>query len=313
MQTLTEQNALCRPFGDALRFVVAQGGLTALEIATEQCEAQMFVHGAHVMRWVPTGQRPVLHVSPKCIYQVGKGLRGGVPICFPWFANRTDDPRPLGTPSPNHGFVRTKPWHVDAVAIDDNNGRAIVQMSTRDDDDTRALWDHAFALRLTASFGSSLTVTLAVENTGNSEFTFEQALHSYFEVGDVTRVRVEGLQAGSYIDKPDNRSVKRWHGAALGFAQEVDAVFVDSKVGVTLVDPVLSRALRIDKSGSRTTVVWNPALVLGQTIPDIGGEAWRNFACVESANALPHAIALPPRAVHQLMQRVTVLPQVAAL
>lgn len=293
---------------DGARFEEGPGGLPVLRVATEQCTAEVFVLGAQVMRWAPTGQRPVLHVSPRCVFKEGKGMRGGVPVCFPWFADRTDDPRPDGVPSPKHGFLRTRPWQVVDLSLEDN-GRVRVTLQARDDDHTRALFDHAFEATAIVSMGATLSVTLEVRNTGGTELPFEEALHTYFEVGDARRTRVLGLDAGPFVDKVDGRARKTWSGDPLTFAGEVDAVFVGHKGAVTIDDPVFERHLRVEKTGSRTTVVWNPGPVLAQTIPDIGPDAWRSFVCVESANALPHAVALPPGATHTLTQRVLVIPQ----
>jgi glucose-6-phosphate 1-epimerase len=290
---------------DGARFVEGPGGLARLDIETPLCRAQVYPYGAQVMQWAPTGHAPVLFASPRCQFQIGKGMRGGVPVCFPWFADRTHDPRPAGAPSPNHGFVRTRAWRVEQL-VREQDGQVRVLLWTRDDDSSRALWDHAFEAMLEISLGSTLSITFEVKNTGDRELLFEEALHSYFEVGDVARTRVVGLEPGRVIDKVDGRREKAWAGASLGFGGEVDLVFVGSRAAVTIEDDTLSRRIVVDKSGSRTTVVWNPGAALAERMADIGVDAWRRFVCVESANAAPHAVPLPPGARHALTQKISV-------
>jgi glucose-6-phosphate 1-epimerase len=293
---------------DGARWESGPGGLSVLVVQTEQCEARIFPHGGHVASWTPAGQRPGLHLSPKSAFDPKKAIRGGIPVCFPWFGNRADDPKPDGKPSPAHGFARTRPWTVDSVELEDN-GRVVIEMVLSDDDHTHALWDARFEARLIASLGQTLQVTLAVENKGAAGFDFEAALHTYLEVGDVERVRVLGLEGTPYIDKVDNFTQKTSGSEPLTFQGETDSVFLGTRSAVTVDDPILRRHLRIEKSGSKSTVVWNPWLVKAQAMPDVGGEAWRSFVCVEAANVRPHHVHVPPGAVHEMTTRVMVVPQ----
>jgi glucose-6-phosphate 1-epimerase len=299
---------------DGARWEAGPGGLPMLMVRTEQCEARLFAHGAHVAAWTPAGQRPGLHLSPKSAFDAKKAIRGGVPVIFPWFGNRADDPfvdgdGPDGRPSPAHGFARTRPWQVERVSLEEN-GRVQVELVLVDDEWTRALWDAPFEATLTATLGQTLQVSLEVKNTGDAAFDLEEALHSYLEVGDVERVRVLGLEGTRYIDKTDGFKEKRTGRDPLVLRGETDSVFLGTKAAVTIDDPVLQRHVRIEKTGSQATVVWNPWLVKAQAMPDVGGEAWKSFLCVEAANVRPAPVPLPPGAVHMMTTRISVIPQV---
>lgn len=296
---------------DGARWEEGPGGLPMLMVRTEQCEARIFAHGAHVASWTPAGQRPALHLSPKSAFAPGKAIRGGIPVIFPWFGNRNDDPKPDGKPSPAHGFARARAWRVASVSLEDN-GRVKVQMTLDDDDDTRALWNHSFEATLTAVLGFTLTVSLEVRNTGSEPFEVEEALHTYLEVGDVARVRLLGLEGTKYVDKTDHFTEKQTGREPLVLAAETDSVFQGTKAAVTIDDPLLQRHLRVEKTGSLSTVVWNPWLVKAQAMPDVGGEAWASFVCVEAANARPHVVPVPPGAAHTMSTRISVVPQRSA-
>ncbi len=287
-------------------------GGPVLDIKTEQCEAVVSVYGAHVATWTPTppGQaqpRPGLFCSPRTLWGGGKAIRGGVPICWPWFGARADDPRPDGKASPAHGFARTRPWFVEHVGVADN-GRVEVVFLLVSDDDTLALWPHAFETRLRASIGATLSLTLEVKNVDDTPFEMEGALHTYLTVGDVEQIRLLGLQGTKFIDKVDGNADKTAGREAIVLGGETDRVYVGTKQAVVVEDTVLGRTIRIEKSGSTATVVWNPWLMKATAMTDLGGDAWRSFVCVEAAAVHPQRVHLSPGAVHELSTRISITP-----
>ena len=294
------------PSCEGARWEEGPGGLPVLIIRTEQCEARMFQHGAHVATWTPAGQRPGLHLCGKSAYAPTKAIRGGIPVCYPWFGGRTDDPKPDGKPSPAHGFARTRAWRVDEVSVEEENGQIFVEMSLESDP---ALWDGRALARLLCSFGQTLEVALEVENKGDQLCEYEAALHTYLEVGDVAQCKLMGLEGTKFIDKVDGNKEKRSGPEPLVLTDETDRVFVGTKNPVIIDDPVLQRHLRIEKKGSQSTVVWNPWMIKAQTMPDIGGDDWKSFVCVEAANVRPHHVPLPPAAVHTMSTRIQIIPQ----
>ena len=309
-QTLADLNA--HHVVDGARWVVGPAGTPVLDVKTEQCEARVSAYAAHVATWAPivpgdVVARPGLFCSPRTAWGGGKAIRGGVPVCFPWFGARANDPQPGGKPSPAHGFARTRPWFTERVELADN-GRVEVTFLLVSDDDTLALWPHAFEARLTASLGTSLSVALEVTNVDDEAFDYEAALHTYLTVSDVEQIALHGLQGTRFVDKVDGGTEKVHGREPLRFAGETDRVFVATKQAIVVEDAGLARSLRVEKTGSSATVVWNPWLVKATAMTDLGGDAWRSFVCVEAANVRPQAVTLSPGASHVLSTRVTVQP-----
>jgi glucose-6-phosphate 1-epimerase len=309
-QTLAELNA--HHVVPGCSWVAGPAGTPVLDVKTDQCEARVSAYGAQVATWAPVTAgdvvaRPGLFCSPRAAWGSGKAIRGGVPVCFPWFGPRAGDPQPGGRPSPAHGFARTRPWFVERVEQADN-GRVDVTFLLVSDDDTLAVWPHAFEARLTASLGTSLSVTLEVKNVDDAAFDYEVALHTYLTVADVAQIELHGLEGTRFFDKVDGGKEKHHGREPLRFAGETDAVFVGTKQSVVVVDKGLSRSIRVDKTGSNATVVWNPWLVKATAMTDLGGDAWRSFVCVEAANVRPAAVTLSPGATHAIGTRVTVQP-----
>jgi glucose-6-phosphate 1-epimerase len=295
---------------DGAHWVDGPGG-PILEVKTDQCEARLSAYAAHVATWTPTPPGasrpgPGLFCSPRTVWGGGKAIRGGVPICWPWFGPRANDSKPGGTASPAHGFVRTRPWFVEGVAREEN-GRIQVTFLLVSDDDTLDLWPHAFEARLVASLGQTLAISLVVKNVDDTAFDMEGALHTYLTVSDVAKIRLTGLEGTRYFDKV--AGIERVHGReALTLSGETDAVFIGTRQAVTIEDPGLSRTIRVEKSGSLSTVVWNPWLTKATAMSDLGGDAWRSFVCVEAANVAPHAVSLSPGATHTLSTRISIMP-----
>jgi glucose-6-phosphate 1-epimerase len=261
---------------------------------TPRCRARLTPHGAQVCEWTPAGQAsPVLFLSPLAQFADGKAIRGGVPICFPWFGPHPTDPR-----KPAHGFARTSAWQVDDKA-QDADGIARVVFRLVSNDATRLLWNADFVARLTVVLDTSLQIALEVENSGTGAFVYEAALHNYLTVGDVTKVCVHGLEKTHFLDRTDGLREKISGDAPLAFDGEVDRTFVNTTAACTVDDPVLKRQIRVHKIGSATSVAWNPGPAKGLALADLG-EGWRHFVCVETANCGPNAVHLEPGARHTM-------------
>jgi len=278
------------------------GGLPFLVVETERCRARLTPYGAHLCEWTPASQTAsAIFLSPRAVFGGGRAIRGGVPVCFPWFAAHPSDPA-----KPSHGFARTRMWRVGDVTRGDAGDVRIV-LHLVSDAETRALWDGAFAATLTLSLGASLEMTFALENTGGAELTYEVALHTYLAVGDVAQVRVHGLERTRFVDKVDGMREKATGDEPLAFTDEVDRIFLDTTAACTVDDPVLGRRIRVEKSGSPVTVVWSPGPRKGLAVSDLG-DAWRGFVCVETAHCAPRPVRLAPGARHAMTARLVVAP-----
>ena len=252
----------------------------------------MYLHGAHATSWKPRGTDEVLFVSSKSQWQDGRAIRGGVPICFPWFANRAGDPT-----APAHGFVRTKAWQLESIVEDE--GAVTISMSTQSDGTTRKWWPADFRLVHRATFGSELTLELLLTNTGRTPLRFEEALHAYLKIGDIRYIRLHGLDGTHYLDKTDLGREKVQEGA-ITIVSETDRVYLDTQGPVDLKDPELSRRIRVVKENSRTTVVWNPWSEKAKAFSDLGDEEWRRMVCVETSNVGHFAVDLAPGQQHRM-------------
>jgi glucose-6-phosphate 1-epimerase len=272
-------------------------------VATDRCRARLTPYGAHLCEWAPAGQSaPVLFLSPRSAFTAGTAIRGGVPVCFPWFAAHPSD-----ASKPAHGFARTRIWQVDELTRDHaRDVRVVLRLAS--DAGTRAYWNADFTLSLTLSLGASLTMTAEVENTGRDEIGYELALHTYLAVGDVEAIRIHGLELTRFLDKAGGMRDTVAGAGPLALAGETDRVFLDTTATCTVDDPILRRRIRVDKSHSRATVVWNPGPEKARAVPDLGGDACRRFVCVETANCGPHAVRLAPGARHAMSARIDVAP-----
>ena len=281
--------------------------------------AVVALQGAQVLSWVPGsqgegrgggesggesgGQSDVFWLSPVARLGTGKAVRGGVPICWPWFG-----PHPHGGASPAHGFVRTALWTVhSASAADHDTSTHEVRLTLTIDAPgaSFAPWPHAAAAMLEITLGQSLTLSLSTENTGAEPFVLTQALHSYFSVGDIARTVLTGLDGRRYIDQlqPSLQPVQR---GSLTIAAEVDRIYQDSPDAVAIADEARGRKIEISKTGSLSTVVWNPWIEKSARLGDAGADGYRCFVCVETANAGGDAVTLAPGGRHQLVAKFAV-------
>jgi glucose-6-phosphate 1-epimerase len=274
------------------------GGLPRLSIATAACRGELYLHGAHVTGWQPAGQAPVLWMSSQSLFAAGKPIRGGIPVCWPWFG-------PGAAGEPAHGFARVRPWRLESVSCD-ADGTVAASLRLGDDETTRTLRPWAFDLRLAVRFGRRLEIALTARNTGPTPFPVGEALHTYLAVGDVRRVGVRGLLGAAGLDRVA-APVPVTGPERLAVAAETDLMFQGTTAEVLVEDAAWQRTLRIAKAGSRSTVVWNPWIAKAQKMPDFGDHEWPGMLCVEAANALAEGYELAPGAEHRLSQTVEVL------
>lgn len=267
--------------------------IPVIEINNPQARASVSLQGGQVLSYQPAGQAPVLWTSRKSAFLPGKAIRGGIPVCWPWFGPHPEDPA-----KPAHGFARTALW-ASRGARRLENGSTELRLTLADDAATRARWPHAFQLEMTVAVGKELRVELAVRNGGREDFTCGGALHSYFTVSDVTKVRLLGLEGRDYIDQLDPARPKRQEGP-IAVSGETDRVYLDTEDECVIEDPGLKRRVRIAKSGSRTTVVWNPWVEKSKRMADFGDDEYPGMLCVETANALDDRVRVPPGGEHRL-------------
>lgn len=290
-RTITELDRQFEIPGTA-QIVAGNGGLPKVRITSPKAEGEMYLHGAHVTSWKPADREEVLFVSSQSRWEDGHAIRGGVPICFPWFGDKPDDPH-----APAHGFVRTKAWQLESIA---KEGDAVtVSMFTESNNDTKQWWPARFRLVHRVTFGPVLTLELVVTNTGTTLLRFEEALHAYYRVADIQKARVEGLDAFHYLDKTDSNRKKLQRGA-IAIVSETDRVYLNTSDAVRLEDPVLHRRTSVTKENSHTTVVWNPWVHKAHSLSDFGDDEWRQMVCIETSNVSDFAVDLAPGGQHTM-------------
>jgi glucose-6-phosphate 1-epimerase len=279
---------------DQLQFVEIEHGFTYIEINNARAHATISTYSAQVLSYLPKGQQnDLLFVSDKAFYENGKAIKGGIPVCWPWFG-----PDPDGQGRPAHGFVRNRLWQVSGTGLLADGSTKVV-MSLADSDETRRLWPHPFRLDLEITVGDSLRIELVTRNTGDQRFTISQALHTYFRVGDIRTVRVLGLEGLDYIDKVDNACHKTQSGP-LVFESEVDRIYTGVAGELVIDDASLNRRIRIRSAGSSTAVVWNPWAAAAAAMADLDADDYRRMLCVETANAGPETLDIAPGGEYRL-------------
>ena len=247
----------------AVRFVAGPGDIPLVELRHGGgATASVSLLGATVLHYQPRDGLPVLFVSRESAFAAGASIRGGIPVCWPWFG-----PHPADPTLPSHGFVRTAMWSVEETETgSEDGGEAEVTLRLTSSEETRAIWPHPFDLRLTVSLGPALTVSLEATHPApdgapsarRRPYTVTGALHTYLAVGDAAPVVIRGLEGARYVDKVAGGDTRDVQEGPLTIAGETDRVYVDTAAPVTVEDPTLGRRLMVAKEGSSSTVVWNP-------------------------------------------------------
>lgn len=282
-----------------VQFSAGEGGQPKVRIVNDLATAEIYLQGAHITDFQPVGHGSVLWMSSAAQFLPGKAIRGGVPVIWPWFGPHATD-----TSKPQHGFARTLPWQVGAThALGDGSTRLEFQLT--DNPETRVLWPHAFELKLAVMVGTELQIELTSRNTSEQSVIVGGALHSYFAIGDVSKMLIEGLDGRKYIDQLDGDRVNQQQDD-VSITQEVDRIYVDSEDTCVIRDMALSRNISVQKTGSRTTVVWNPWQDKARAMDDFTNDGYEQMVCIEAANAVDDVVQLAPGDTHTLGQIITV-------
>ena len=264
---------------------IGSGGLPFVALRNEQAEAEIYRHGAHLARWKPRGASEVLWLSRESLWHSDKPIRGGVPICFPWFGPNAHD-----ATAPPHGWARTSQWSL--VEADDES--ATMELEQGD-------WQLQF--RVVA--GSELEMAMEIRNRSAHTRQCEIALHTYFCVEDIAQVGVAGLQGAPFIDKTRAMEQRTQNESVLKIEGETDRIY-NSRETIEILDEAMKRKIVVEKSGSGATVVWNPGPKKAAAMPDFGDDEWTKMICVETANVADCALELAPNGTHIMTARVRI-------
>ena len=265
-------------------FLDGHGELPMLEISTAWSTAEIYLNGAHVTHFKKKDEPPLLFLSQCSRFAEGHAIRGGIPVIFPWFGPREG--------LAQHGFARLKTWDLKEFAPAPDGS---VSVRFRLPDCPEASGFPPFTVDYVVTVSQSLKLELMVANESrDAELTFENCLHSYFEVGDVTAISIRGLKGVSYLDKVASFQEKTETNDALRIASEVDRIYENATGTVEIRDPRLGRRIRVEKQGSASTIVWNPWIAKSRQMPDFGDEEYEHMICIESGNVASNSVTLPP-------------------
>ncbi|HEY6094615.1 MAG TPA: D-hexose-6-phosphate mutarotase [Gallionellaceae bacterium] len=276
-----------------LGFVEIPGGLIVAEIHNAHAKASIALQGAHVMTYQPHEEQPVIWLSKFAKFAPGKSIRGGVPICWPWFGPHATDAK-----LPGHGYARTVMWEVlESKGLPD--GATFIRFGLVETDATRAQWPHPSSAQVEVTVGKNLRVDLVTQNKGSQPFVLGEALHTYFHISDVAQMTIRGLEDCEYLDKV-GETARRTQKDGIVIESEVDRVYVNTGADCVIEDRGLKRAIRIAKQGSQSTVVWNPWVEKADKMGDFGENGYRGMVCVESGNAFDNLVTVKPGETHRL-------------
>jgi len=261
-----------------------------IEISNTSARVKIALQGAHVFHYERVDEKPLLWLSKNSFFEKGKAIRGGIPVCWPWFGKH-----PTNSELPQHGFARNSVWELlEAEEIEGHTTEVLLQLQPSAE--SLQLWPHKFELLLAIIVGRTLTLALTTRNCDTQPFEITAALHSYLAVENIEKVYVEGLADKSFFDKVTGEN--RTQQGKLTVCQEVDRVYRKVDYPVTLHDQ--ERTLHVDAQGSSTAVVWNPWIEKCVAMADMKDDAYKTMLCIEAANAPGDACMLTPGEEHTL-------------
>ncbi|MEH6517194.1 MAG: D-hexose-6-phosphate mutarotase [Halioglobus sp.] len=283
-----------------LYFTEGEGGIPVVHIKNDFGSACISLQGAHVLSWAPKSQKDVIWLSEDASYAPGKSVRGGIPICWPWFGAHASN-----SSFPAHGVARTSMWEV--LATDQlEEGSTRITFTTVPTPENEAMWPAQTTVQYQVTLGKKLELELVTRNNGSAPIIIGQALHTYFNIGDIGAALLHGLEGKSYLDKLNGYAQTYQHGPVT-IEGEVDRIYRDSGSECLLEDKSLKRSITINKRGSHSTVVWNPWQETAEKLGDMGEDGYRRMLCVESSNAAEDVVTIAPGQAHHLSVQYQVL------
>lgn len=280
---------------DELAITEGKGGFPFIKIDNEYASALISVYGAQVLSYKSkTNQNSdLLFVSESAYFEQGKAIKGGIPICWPWFGRDLENPdRQI------HGFARNMLWTLEETESTNDGTRVVLLLS--ESDESLKLWPHSFKIVLTIVVGKTLRLSLQTVNTGKSTFSITQALHAYFAIDDINKAKVDGLDKIHYLDKVTGSEKAELQVGEITVNQEVDRIYTNVPARTFLIDDKSKRKVEINSNGSKTTVVWNPWIEISKNSPDLTDDAYQRFICVETANAAEDVVVIEPNSSYKI-------------
>ncbi|MDW6016515.1 D-hexose-6-phosphate mutarotase [Vibrio plantisponsor] len=254
--------------------IVEKDEVKIVRVIHDKATAAIALHGAHVLSYIPAGKEDLIWMSSNTPFDGKAALRGGIPVCWPWFGKIAE---------PGHGFARISQWKL--AEHRENEQGVVVVLELEESEETLAIWPYKFKTRLFVEVGDELKVTLEVNNTDEKAWTFSSALHTYLNVGDVAQITTTGMGA-EYIDKLQDSKICQGD-ETLVLTDTIDRVYTMPESKITVTDPVLKRALLVENSGHNCAVLWNPWSQGSKAMADMPDDGYKTMFCVESTIHAP--------------------------
>ncbi|MCK5729341.1 MAG: D-hexose-6-phosphate mutarotase [Methylococcales bacterium] len=297
IQTLNSQFSHIKAVG----FVEGKNGLPFIQVENQKASALISIYAGQVLSYQPVAEsEDLLFISNNAYFIDGKAIKGGVPICWPWFGGASTKE---GEKLPDHGFVRDNFWTVSSCDTLEN-GDTKIKLTFTSSTTTHKLWSYPFHLSLDIIIGDSLTLDLITKNTGDQCFSITEALHTYFKVANIQKIDILGLEKTNYLDK-GNHFTPSFQTESIKISKATDHIYTDIKHNIRIIDPVLKRKITITSSGNKNVVVWNPWQAGSHAIADLRDEDYQHFICVEIANTESKKIEIKPNHHHRLTANYT--------
>ena len=280
------------------------GELNCWRIRHGQAELVIAQQGAHIISYQVDGDEPLIWSNPGALFKSGKPIRGGMPICWPWFGNFQRNPssvqamRASNEPAKAHGEVRAIDWEL--MGVGEDGDALIVEFIQPQAEGQLPGWPHTVGLKLHIRLDAALNVSLVSFNAGAEDVTLSQALHSYFAVSDVSQISIEGLDGVEYLNTLESWDTQNVQVGDITFTGETDRIYQDTPDLISVVDPEWKRRIQIQTTGSHSAIVWNPWIDKTKTYDDMQADGWKSMVCVETANVMTDVVTLKPGDMHAL-------------
>ena len=268
-------------------FAELEEDLVFITVSNKYADADICLYGAHITSFRPHNSMDLLWMSPDSSFEVGKAIRGGIPVCFPWFGpHKTDEEKP------QHGFARLMYWDVLSTATNPA-GETIIKLELNSSEETKAYWAHDFRAEMTIVVGKTLVETLKITNTSAVSFDYTCALHTYYSLSAIESITIEGLKGLTYYNQLTGENGVQEE-EKLEIADGLTRHYLNTETPVIIDDSAFRRRIKVDKKGSKVTTVWNPGAETCAKIGDLPDDGYETFVCIEATNAFDYPVRLNP-------------------
>jgi glucose-6-phosphate 1-epimerase len=249
-----------------------ENGFEYIEVQNESAWAKIALQGAHIFEFI-TNRGSLLWLSEISVFERGIAIRGGIPLCWPRFGS-------LDSSLPQHGFARTEMFELIEV-IEKDAATTEITMRLSDSHATRRLWDYQFVLEVKITLTQELKIELITTNKESKDMMLTQALHTYFKISDISNITIKGLEQKIYLDTLTNDSL--YESESITIDKEIDRVYQGVDENIELVDN--NKKVTLATTGSSSAIVWNPWIEKCSKMSYMNKNAYKEFVCIESANA----------------------------